>query len=135
MKAPFVVWVLLGLCVSPLAAATPKSDAPRLPDDVERRDVKIFSDGTRMAGHLYLPKDRKPEEKLPAVVICNGTGGVKEGIGARLGPILAQHGYAALAFDYRGWGASESQLMAVEPQPQPDANKEMTIKVRACAGR
>lgn len=117
------------------ATPTSNSDAPRAADEVERRDVKIFSDGTRMAGHLYLPKSRKPEDALPAIVICNGTGGVKEGVGARLGPILAQHGYAALAFDYRGWGASESQLMAVEPQPKPDANNEMTIKVRALRGQ
>ena len=115
---------------------TPKTPArPPLPDDVEKRSVKIFSNGTRMAGDLYLPKGRKPEEKLPAVVLCAGTGGTKENTGGRLGPILAQHGYIALAFDYRGWGESESQLMAVEAQPKPDAKKEMTIKVRALRGQ
>ena len=106
-----------------------------LPDDVEKRGVKIFSNGTRMAAHLYLPKYRKPEDKLPAIVLCAGTGGVKEQTGGRLGPILAQHGYIALAFDYRGWGESESQLMAAEPQPKPDANHEMTIKVKALRGQ
>lgn len=64
-------------------------------------------------------------------MLCNGTAGTKEGTGGRLGPILAQHGYVALAFDYRGWGESESQLIAAEPQPKPDANHEMTLKVKA----
>lgn len=102
-----------------------------VPANVEKRPVIIWSDGTRMAGDLYLPKELKSGEKLPAIVICAGTGGTKEGTGGRLGPIFAQGGYAALAFDYRGWGESESQLMAVEPQPKPDANNEMTLKVRA----
>lgn len=31
-----------------------------------------------MAAHLYLPKNRRPDDKLPAVVICAGTGGTKE---------------------------------------------------------
>lgn len=108
---------------------------PTLPDDVEKRAVTVWSDGTRMAGDLYLPKNAKAQEKLPAVVLCAGTGGVKEHTGGRLGPILAQHGYIALAFDYRGWGQSDSQLMAVDPQPKPDASKEITIKVKTLRGQ
>ena len=119
-------------CGSFLAADAPPH--ANVPDDVEKRSVKIFSDGTRMAGDMYLPKQRSADAKLPAIVLCNGTGGIKEHTGGRLGPILAQHGYIALAFDYRGWGQSESQLMAVEPQPKPDENHEMTIKVKALRG-
>jgi len=123
--------------VAPTAAApgsaNPNEPAARgtLPDTVEKRAVTIWSDGTRMAGDLYLPKHRKDGEKLPAIVFCAGTGGTKGGTGGRLGPIFAEKGYVALAFDYRGWGESESQLMAVEPQPKPDANNEMTVKVKA----
>jgi dipeptidyl aminopeptidase/acylaminoacyl peptidase len=80
---------------------------------------------------LYLPSDLQPGEKRPAILFCAGTGGTKKGTGARLGPILAARGYVALAFDYRGWGESESQLMAVEKQPVPDEKGEMTIKVKA----
>ncbi len=100
-------------------------------DDVEKRSVTIFSDGTRMAGDLYLPKNRKPDEKFPAIVLCAGTGGTKGGTQARIAPLFAKNGFVVLAFDYRGWGESESQLMAVERQPKPDANNEMTIKVKA----
>jgi len=126
-------FVFCGLALGQTATTRPQR--PTLPDDVEMRSVTIWSDGTRMAGSLYSPKTRKAEEKLPGIVLCAGTGGTKENTGGRLGPILAQHGYIALAFDYRGWGESESQLMAVDPQPKPDANNEMTIKVKALRGQ
>jgi len=100
-------------------------------DGVEKRPVIIFSDGTRMAGDLYFPKNRKPDDKFPAIILCAGTGGTKGGTQARVAPIFARNGFVVLAFDYRGWGESESQLMAVEPQPKPDANNELTIKVKA----
>ena len=124
--------VILALGVS-AAAQLPKAtpQRPALPDNVEKRPVTIWSDGTRMAGDLYLPKGLKPEDKLPAIVLCAGTGGTKGGTQARLAPIFAQNGFIALAFDYRGWGESESQLMAVASQPKPDENNEMTIKVKA----
>ena len=114
-------------------SANPNEPAARgaIPDTVEKRAITIWSDGTRMAGDLYLPKNRQEGEKLPAIVFCAGTGGTKGGTGGRLGPIFAEKGYVALAFDYRGWGESESQLMAAEPQPKPDEKGELTIKVKA----
>lgn len=102
----------------------------QLPENVEKRSVTIWSDGTRMAGDLYLPKNRDANQKLPAIVFCAGTGGTKSGTGGRLGPTFAAQGYAALAFDYRGWGESDSQLMSVDPQAKADSSGEMTVKVR-----
>ena len=127
------LFLLAALSLSAVAQA-PKGKRPRrqpLPDTVEMRPVTIFSDGTRMAGDLYLPKGLKAEDKLPAIVLCAGTGGTKGGTQARLAPLIAEKGYVVLAFDYRGWGLSESQLMAVEPQPKPDEKNEMTLKVKA----
>ena len=127
--------ILLAALTFTAAAQTPapKGRRPRqpLPDTVEMRSVTIFSDGTRMAGDLYLPKGLKPEDKLPAIVLCAGTGGTKGGTQARLAPRFVEKGYVVLAFDYRGWGQSESQLMAMEQQPKPDEKNEMTIKVKA----
>jgi len=138
MKTPGLILVAAVLAAFTVTAADPpakKKAGPRqaapLPENVEMRAVVIWSDGTRMAGDLYLPKERKPEEKFPAIVLCAGTGGTKEGSQARLARIFASKGYVALAFDYRGWGVSESQLMAAEPQPKPDEKKEMTVKVKA----
>ena len=93
--------------------------------------VTIFSDGVRMAGDLYRPKGLKADDRLPAIVFCAGTGGTKGGTGGRLGPIFATNGYIALAFDYRGWGDSDSKLITLEPQPRPDAKGEVAVKARA----
>lgn len=132
--------ILALLCAQPRLAGAQNAPAekpappPRraaLPDNVEKRDVVIFSDGTRMAGNLYLPKDLKPDDKRPAIVLCAGTGGTKGGSNARLGAIFAQHGYVALAFDYRGWGESDSKLITTEKQPRPDAEGNVSVKARA----
>ena len=130
MKTALILLAALSLSA---VAQTPKGKRPRtpLPDTVEMRPVTVFSDGTRMAGDLYLPKGLKPEDKLPAIVLCAGTGGTKGGTQARLAPLFAEKGYIVLAFDYRGWGQSESQLMAMERQPKPDEKNEMTLKVKA----
>ncbi len=138
---PLHVALLLGWICQPHArAAEPSTPTEKpvparrsapLPENVERRAVVIFSDGTRMAGDLYFPKDLKPAEKRPAIVLCAGTGGTKGGSGARLGAIFAQNGYVALAFDYRGWGESDSKLVTTEKQPRPDAEGNISVKARA----
>jgi dienelactone hydrolase len=104
---------------------------PPLPKSVERHQVTIWSDGTRMAADLYLPKILKPEDRLPAVVFVNGTGGTKRRLPARLAPHFVGRGYAFLAFDFRGWGESESKLLMLEPMPEPNAQGEVTVKARA----
>src|SRR6478672_4690209 len=119
--------ILLAALTITAVAQTPTAKRPPrqpLPDTIEMRSVTIFSDGTRMAGDLYLPKGLKAGDKLPAIVLCAGTGGTKGGTQARLGPMFVEKGYIVLAFDYRGWGMSESQLIAVEQQPAPDKNNE-----------
>jgi dipeptidyl aminopeptidase/acylaminoacyl peptidase len=117
MKTALILLATLSLSA---VAQTPKGKGKRprapLPDTVEMRSVTVFSDGTRMAGDLYLPKGLKPEDKLPGIVLCAGTGGTKGGTQARLAPRFATQGYIVLAFDYRGWGMSESLLMATEQQ-------------------
>ena len=105
---------------------------PPLPENVERRAVTIWSDGTRMAGDVYRPKNLQPEDKLPAIVFVHGTGGVKKaGFSVRLGAAFAQNGYIFLNFDYRGWGESESKFLMLEAMPEPDEKGEVTVKARA----
>jgi dienelactone hydrolase len=105
---------------------------PPLPDDVERISVTIWSDGTRMAGDVYRPRDLKPTDKLPAVVFVHGTGGVKKAaFSARLGAAFARNGYLFLNFDYRGWGESDSKLLMLEKMPEPNEKGEVTVRARA----
>ena len=41
-------------------------------DEVESRHVDIWSDGTRLSGDLFYLNDLKPENKLPAIILCHG---------------------------------------------------------------
>jgi dipeptidyl aminopeptidase/acylaminoacyl peptidase len=104
---------------------------PELPDGIERRSVTIWSAGTRIAADVYLPKGLKPEEKVPVIVFANGTGGTKKKLGARLAPRFVPAGYAFVAFDYRGWGESDSKLQIIGEMPEPDADEVVTVKARA----
>ena len=107
------------------------SPYPALPETVERRQVTIWSDGTRMAGDLYLPASLEPGVRLPVIVFVAGTGGTKKGTPARMAPHFVEKGYLFLAFDYRGWGESESRLQMLEPMPEPDESGDVTVKARA----
>jgi len=100
------------------------------PRNFDLRHVTIWSDGTRMAGDLYVPKGMKDGEKRAAIVFCAGTGGTKKGNGALYGVRFAREGFVVLAFDYRGWGESDCKLMLMEPMPKPDEKGEITVKAR-----
>ena len=138
-----VLITLMTLSSSPVFAQQPKRQGktlaeskaatyPPLPENVKRNPVTIWSDGTRMAGDVYRPKNIKPADKLPAIVFVHGTGGVKKtGFSCRLGAAFAQNGYIFLNFDYRGWGESESKLLMLEKMPDPDEKGEVTVKARA----
>lgn len=118
--------ILLGILLTIIPAV-----AVTAADEASQRSVTIWSDGTRMVGDLYLPKTNSSDQKVPAVVFCNGTGGTRKGTPARLGPMFADAGLVFLAFDYRGWGDSDSPLMALEKQPAPVEKGELTLRVRA----
>lgn len=73
----------------------------------KRREVWFDSDGVRCAADLYLPESSTSQ--VPCVVMGHGGSGTK-----RLGlpdyaTKFADGGIAALAFDYRGFGASEGE--------------------------
>lgn len=135
LRAPWL-WAttLLAACLfvgglSGEAGAQQRRQPPPLPDNVAVRDVSIWSEGTRMAGDFYYPKDMKEDAKLPTVVMSHGWGGTK----AACRPVasrIAAAGYIVLAFDYRGWGESESRLVVKGEMPKPDENGEATVKAQ-----
>jgi uncharacterized protein len=69
---------------------------------VER--VTFSSGGETLVGDLYVPL--RPKGPLPAVVVSGAWTTVKEQMAGRYAAELAERGYAALAFDYRGFGES-----------------------------
>ncbi|MBX6754380.1 MAG: alpha/beta fold hydrolase [Thermorudis peleae] len=79
--------------------------------------VTVYSDGLRLSGELFWPQ-RPLAEPVPAVVLCTGIQGVKSLGMLLLGQALAEAGIAALAFDYRGFGASEGPRGWLDPHLQ-----------------
>ena len=93
---------------------------------MERR-VNYYSQGSKISAVLYLPEGAGPERR-PGVVLCHGFTGIKELILPDYARRFAAAGYAALAFDYRGFGESEGERGRLIPYDQVmDIRNSMTF--------
>lgn len=61
----------------------------------------------KVAGNLFLPKDRTPGTKYPAIVVGHPMGAVKEQSSNLYAQKLAEQGFVTLAIDLSFWGESE----------------------------
>ncbi|MFG1944880.1 alpha/beta hydrolase [Nonomuraea sp. NPDC048826] len=82
-----------------------------------RSKVSFTADGIRCAGYLYLPAGSGP---VPCVVLCHGFSGTMDRL-FDYGERFAAAGFAALVFDYRGFGESDG-----EPRQVPDIRGQLT---------
>jgi fermentation-respiration switch protein FrsA (DUF1100 family) len=78
---------------------------------VER--VTFESDGTKLVGDLYTPQGHK-DGGLPALIVTGSWLTVKEQMPAVYAARMAADGFAALTFDYRGWGESDGEPRSFE---------------------
>jgi dienelactone hydrolase len=99
--------------------------------EIASRHVDIWSDGTRLSGDLFYPKNLKRMDKLPAIILCHGWGGVRSHLNQHYAPEFAEDGYVVLTFDYRGWADSDSRLVIKGKMPKPDERGEVTVRARA----
>ena len=65
--------------------------------------------GMKVAGNLFLPKDRKPGVRYPAIIVGHPMGAVKEQSSNLYAQKLAEQGFITLAIDLPFWGESEGQ--------------------------
>lgn len=126
MVLTFVVFSLLAHSET----ANPRPAPPfAVPDDVVLRNVDIYSEGTRMGGDVYVAK-ANAGKRLPTIVMAHGWGGTK----AAFRPeaiAFAQAGYLVVAFDYRGWGDSDSRVILVDKRaPAAKQNYRFTAEVQ-----
>jgi fermentation-respiration switch protein FrsA (DUF1100 family) len=69
--------------------------------------VTFTSEGDTIVGNLFLPPSYARGAKLPLVVVTGSWLTVKEQMPNRYAGRLADRGFAALTFDFRGFGESE----------------------------
>ncbi len=81
-------------------------------DDVGARPVRFNSQGATLKGTLFHPDGAIGP--LPAAVVTGAWTTVKEQMAGTYARELALRGYAALAFDFTGWGDSEGVPRYVE---------------------
>ncbi|NQZ01908.1 MAG: alpha/beta hydrolase [Bdellovibrionales bacterium] len=72
----------------------------------ETKTVQFMSQGEKLVGTLFLPSEIEKGQKVPAVVVTGAWTTVKEQMPKTYAIELANRGYAALTFDFRGWGES-----------------------------
>lgn len=68
------------------------------------RPIHFYSEGLKLAGVLFLPDAPGPH---PGIVLCHGFTGIKELVLPDYARRFVEAGFAALTFDYRGFGESE----------------------------
>lgn len=125
------VAILSGGVMSHAAVAQEEKTVENFPT-ILQRDITLWSDGTRLSGVLLYPKDRGEDEKLPAIVLCNGWGGTKAFLmRSGIAPRFAAAGYVSVNYDYRGWGDSDSRLVVRGEMPKPDKDGYVTVKAQA----
>ena len=86
------------------------------PQAIEK--VAFFSEGHRLDGLLYRPRDLKPGEERPAVILCAGFTYLKSLVMPDIARVLNAAGYVAFIFDYRGFGDSGGPRWRLIPGDQ-----------------
>jgi uncharacterized protein len=84
--------------------------------DTTVRRVTFPSGGETLTGTLFTPLGQ-PDGRLPGVVVAGGQTCVKEQMAGVYAGRLAARGYAALAFDFRGFGESTGEPRDHESPP------------------
>ena len=121
-----------GAIVSLFIAATAVAQQPandfKPPEDIVYRRANVISEGVRLSAEVFSPKNNS-SQKFPTVILCHGWGGTASLL-RREGVAFARAGYLAIAFDYRGWGASDSRVILTAAAPQKKENGRFTAEVR-----
>jgi dienelactone hydrolase len=91
-----------------------------------RERVTFTSGGDTLSGDLYLPAGRQ-EEPVPGVVVAGSWTTVKEQMAGLYAAGLAERGFAALAFDFRGFGESGGTPRDLESPPRKAADLRSAV--------
>jgi len=79
------------------------------------QQVSFFSEGVRLDGTLFRPDPARFGGNRPGVVLCHGYTGTRDLYLPDAARTLAEAGYVALTFDYKGWGTSDGPTRRLDP--------------------
>ncbi len=96
---------------------------------VTKRTRTLFSEGTRIAAEVCVPNLTPSPGGYPAILLCHCWGGLKIHL-VPYAEAFARAGFAAMIFDYRGWGESDGRLIAPMNAPALLTAGERTLQVR-----
>ena len=96
--------------------------------DVESRVATIFSEGTRIHADVYHLK-ALAGKSLPTIIMAHGWGGTAALLRTQATD-FANAGYFVIAFDYRGWGNSESRVLLTQPALNGKSEQTLTAEVK-----
>ena len=108
------------LLVGVLAALSVQVNATAIKSSSESEEnimqkIQLNTQVGELAANLYLPESaNQGTEKLPVVIVTGAWTTVKEQMPAVYAKALAEQGYAALTFDFRGWGESADKVQYLE---------------------
>ncbi len=94
-------------------------------EDTTMKHIELNTQVGQLAANLYLPKGTK---NAPVVIVTGAWTTVKEQMPAVYAQALAERGYAALTFDFRGWGESKDQVMYLEDPARKTADIRAVIE-------
>ena len=111
-----------------------RAETVPLPRGVRVERVRFTGEGAPMVGDLYLP-DRGAADRLPALVVTGSWITVKEQMPAEYAKRLAEAGYAALTFDFRGYGESGGAPRQYESPARKSKDIASAVSFLATHGR
>jgi dienelactone hydrolase len=120
-----VLFILFALSSAVRAQQPAQPFAP--PDDIDFRKANVISEGVRLTAELYSPKSAAGKQ-LPTIIMSHGWGGTVANL-RREALDFAHAGYLIIAFDYRGWGASDSRVILTSPEPSKKDGNKFTAEV------
>ena len=83
-----------------------------------RKSIVFYSEGCKLVGDLFLPNTTPNGQGVPAIILCHGFAGIREILLPPYAEAFAGAGFAALIFDYRGFGDSEGERGRLVPAEQ-----------------
>lgn len=114
-----------------------------------KNKVNFLSEGTRIAGNLFIPESYNPNGNYSAIVCITPASGIKEQTAGIYAEKLAKEGFITLAFDHRTYGESGGYPRGMENAPMkvediknaisfirtiPGVDREKIAELGICSG-